>query len=379
MSDTHTAVLTAVPPFDLACTVRAIEGFSPCRGDQAVEGGTVRKALLHPADPLRAVVAEVGPPPDGVCGVLLTVHADEPLSGPELSRVAQSVDRWLGLSEDRAEFLAAAGADPGMAALLEVAAGLHQVRFPTLAEGATYFTLTHRTAEQVAGSRKRRLAAAHGPRACLDGVEFVAFPAMSVLQELSDTELASYAGGWARGNRLRDVLAGVGAMDEEWLRTAPYAEARKALLAVAGVGPFTSYALLFRVLGRPDDVPLEMAQFARLGEAVYGDSAPTAADLRERYGTTIAWWSYLVRTALDWTRPAPSNPAVSASAPAPSKPAVGASESAPGKPAVSGPVSAPSKPAISGPVSAPSKPALSGSVPATAARPVGSGARRRAA
>jgi len=367
MSDTHTAVLTAVPPFDLACTVRAIEGFSPCRGDQAVEGGTVRKALLHPADPLRAVVAEVGPPPDGVCGVRLTVHADEPLSGPELSRVAQSVDRWLGLSEDRAGFLAAAGADPGMAALLEVAAGLHQVRFPTLAEGATYFTLTHRTAERVAGSRKRRLAAAHGPRASLDGVEFVAFPAMSVLQELSDTELASYAGGWARGNRLRDVLAGVGAMDEEWLRTAPYAEARKALLAVAGVGPFTSYALLFRVLGRPDDVPLEMAQFAMLGEAVYGDSAPTAADLRERYGTTIAWWSYLVRTALDWTRPAPS------------KPAAGASETAPNKPAVNGSAPAPSKPAVGASESAPNKPAVSGSVPATAARPVGSGARRRAA
>src|SRR5436305_10785803 len=60
MSDTRTAVLPAVPPFDLACSVRAIEGFTPCRGDQAVEHGTVRKALLHPTDPLRAAGAEVG-------------------------------------------------------------------------------------------------------------------------------------------------------------------------------------------------------------------------------------------------------------------------------------------------------------------------------
>lgn len=304
MSDTRTAVLPAVPPFDLACSVRAIEGFTPCRGDQAVEHGTVRKALLHPTDPLRAVVAEVGPPPDGVCGVRLTVHADEPLSGPEFAGVARAVDRWLGLSEDRSEFLALAGADPAMARLLEVAAGLHQVRFPTLAEGATYYTMTHRTAEGVAGSRKRRLAAAHGPRVTVDGVEFVAFPALSVLQELSDPEWTAYAGGWARGNRLRGVLAGVGTLDEEQLCTAPYAKARKALLAIPGVGPFTSYALLFRVLGRPDDVPLELAQFAKLGEAVYGAAAPTATDLRERYGTTIAWWAYLVRTALAWTRPA---------------------------------------------------------------------------
>jgi hypothetical protein len=58
--------------------------------------------------------------------------------------------------------------------------------------------------------------------------------------------------------------------------------------------------LLLRVLGRPDDTPLEMAQFTGVAEAVYGADPPSPQELREWYGRYVGWWAYLCRTGLDW-------------------------------------------------------------------------------
>jgi DNA-3-methyladenine glycosylase II len=96
------------------------------------------------------------------------------------------------------------------------------------------------------------------------------------------------------------VVAGVAALDEEWLRRAPYPEARDALLHVRGVGTFTAHALLLRVLGRPDDTPLEMAQFTGVAKAVYGADPPSPQELRVWYGPYVGWWAYLCRTGLGW-------------------------------------------------------------------------------
>ena len=67
-----------------------------------------------------------------------------------------------------------------------------------------------------------------------------------------------------------------------------------------GVGTFTAHALLLRVLGRPDDTPLEMAQFTGVAEAVYGGPPPSPAELREWYGPYVGWWAYLSRIGLGW-------------------------------------------------------------------------------
>jgi len=111
------------------------------------------------------------------------------------------------------------------------------------------------------------------------------------------------------------VTAGVAAIDEDWLRTAPYDEARRALLAVRGVGAFTAHAILLRALGRPDDVPLEMTQFARVAEQIYGEPAPSPQELRDRYGAQIGWWAYLTRIGLGWLAESPAASGLSATNP----------------------------------------------------------------
>src|SRR5436190_1728570 len=155
-----------------------------------------------------------------------------------------------------------------------------------LAEGTVYFTLTQRSTQWYAAARKRRVAAELGPRLTVDGVEHVAFPDFAAL---STVDFERFAGNAARGQRIAEVVAGVAALDEEWLRRAPYPEARDALLHVRGVGTFTAHALLLRVLGRPDDTPLEMAQFTGVAEAVYGADPPGPQELREWYGPYVGW------------------------------------------------------------------------------------------
>jgi DNA-3-methyladenine glycosylase II len=310
----HRTVLTAAAPYDFALSLRALEGFMPGAGDHRVANDRVRRAFLRPPDPTAppragappgqaAVLVEAGRAPGGVA---LAVHAPHPLSAADQGSVETAVRRWLGLDDELSAFLAVARADPAMAPLLAVAQGLHQVRFASFAEAAVYFTLTQRSTQWYAAARKRRLATERGASIVVDGVTYPAFPALPEVAALDDETLIGYAGNKQRADRIRAVVEGLAALDEDWLRTGPYDEVRAALLAVQGIGPFTAGGLLLRALGRPDDVPLEMAQFTRAAEAVYGAPPPTPAELRARYGRWTGWWAYYARTAAGWLpRPDP--------------------------------------------------------------------------
>jgi DNA-3-methyladenine glycosylase II len=303
----HRAVLGAAPPYDFGLTLRALEGFAPLSGDHRVASGQVRRAFAHP-DPAKAaagaaVVASVSADPSSD-GVRLAVFAADPLSAASASAVERTVSDWLGLRDDLRGFHTAALADPGMVPLMRVARGLHQVRFPSLAEATVHFTLTQRSTQWFAGARRRRMAADLGPSLVVDDVVYRAFPSLAVVAALDEPTLRGYAGHAQRATRVREVAAGVDALGERWLSTAPYAEARAALLAVPGVGSFTASALLLRALGRPDEVPLEMRQFRLAAEQVYGAAGPAPDELRARYGRHIGWWAYTARTALPWCAPA---------------------------------------------------------------------------
>lgn len=294
----HTVLLAAVPPFSLAASLAAMSGFRPSVGDQSVSLARVRKGMPHPDEPGAAVVVEVGERPDAVPGVRLAVYTEHPLSAAGAAELERRVAAWLSLGDDLRSLLAVAAEDPPVAELLPLVAGLHQVRFSSLAEGATYFALTQRSTQWFATARKARIASELGRRLTFEGETYVAFPELAELAALGTDGLFTFAGNAQRALRLSEVLSGVAGLDEAALRTAPYDEARAMLLRVRGIGAFTANAILLRVLGRPDDVPLEMAQFSAVTREVYGPAAPEPAALRERYGPYVGWWAYLCRTAL---------------------------------------------------------------------------------
>ena len=297
LGTTTGTVLQATAPFDLACSLRAMESFAPCSGDQLVIDGRVRRAFLHPTDPTRAVVTEVVGRDDGVA---VTIFSDGALTPAETAAVGDRVSDWLSLRDDRDAFLELARADPAMAPILAAAEGLHQVRFASLTEGAVFYTLVHHSAHWFAKAYKRRLLTDHGPHGVVDGVAYAAFPAMSTLTALGVAGLKPYASNILSARRLHAVLAGLSALDEHWLRTGPAEEVYAALLSLRGVGPFTAHALLLRVLGRPDRAPLELQQHLKAATSIYGSPSPSPSELRDWYGETVGWWAYTARTALDW-------------------------------------------------------------------------------
>jgi DNA-3-methyladenine glycosylase II len=243
---------------------------------------------------------ELADQPGPAPGVALTVYAPERLAAPECHAIEQAVRSWLSLRDDMSGFLAVAVEDQPIARLIEAAQGLHQVRFASLAEATVYFTLTQRSTQWFATARKRRLAAEVGQTIVVDGTALTAFPSFATLRELTEADLLPFAGNRHRAERLHSVIGGVAPLDEEKLRAAPYDEARQALLSVPGIGAFTAHALLLRALGRPDDAPLELAQFTIAARGVYGDPPPSPTEIRERYRPWVGWWAYLVRTAPDW-------------------------------------------------------------------------------
>ncbi|WP_432834686.1 hypothetical protein [Dactylosporangium sp. CA-092794] len=297
---TTQTLLTATAPFDLGCTLRAIAGFQPGLRDVVLEERGVRRAFTHPGDPSAAVVTEVTDRDDGAPGARLTVFSEEPLTGGELADICARVTAWLGLDDDRSEFLRIAETDAAVSPLAAAASGLHQVRFASLSEAVVYYALVQNSAQWYATQRKRRLTLHLGPTASVEGVDYVALPDLPTLSTLTAEQLLPFTGGPHRAARLAAMLSGVAALDEEFLRTGPYDEARADLLAVRGIGTFTAHALLLRALGRPDAVPLELEQFANLTTTVYGAPPPSPADLRARYGPWIGWWAYTCRTALSW-------------------------------------------------------------------------------
>lgn len=293
----HTSKLPAVPPFDLGQSLRALSGFAPCSGEQRIADGAVRKAFALPGPADEAIVAEVGPRGDGRAGVSLAVFADRPLRDGELRWVERRVTDWLGLADDMTGFLALAAEDAALRPVLDQLAGLHQVRFASLAEGACYFVLTQRTAQRVAGARKRRLAAAHGPGLTVDGQRFVAFPSFHTLTGLGPADLGRFTGNSRQTDYLLAAIHALADADEQWLGTAAYDTVLAELRRIRGIGEFTALAIMLRVLGRPDRLPIGMPQFADVAARLYGPDV-SIEQVSARYGRFIGWWGYYAKTAL---------------------------------------------------------------------------------
>ncbi|NVB77168.1 MAG: hypothetical protein HOV81_02130, partial [Kofleriaceae bacterium] len=214
--------------------------------------------------------------------------------------VAARAAAFVGATDDVVTFYARAEGDRAMAPLVRQLHGLHHVRFLTLGEIAVYSVLMQRAPISIAASLKRRFFAAFGRPVDVALGEHVhtlhALPELADLRALTADEIAAAIKHRGKAERIVDVVRGVADLGEDFLRDAPYAEARDALLAIRGVGPFSAAAILLRGLGRMDELPW-LPQFAGAAHELYGK--PVSQDaLVARYGTSIGYWSFYVKTGL---------------------------------------------------------------------------------
>ena len=272
-------------PFSFAQTVAFLRHFPPCQGEYVVTDRAIT-AAVSVGGIARVLTLRDGDPPT----VELPRHTDAATQQLLVARAGH----WIGAEDDVAALYAAAAGDPPFRALIEQLHGLHHVRFLTLGEIAVYCVLMQRTPVQLASLYKRRFLARFGIPVEVSGVALRAMPELDELDELDAPVIAEAIGHARKAAQIVGVVRGVAAIGERFLRTAPYAAARDALLAIPGIGAFSAAAILLRGLGRMDELP-RIRQIDDDARWLYGAAYDPAA-IERRYGAQIGYWSFYLRT-----------------------------------------------------------------------------------
>lgn len=272
------AIATA-RPFSFAQSLAFIRRFPAVRDEYLVTADAVTAAVALDG---RAVPFTLRATPS-----LVVETSDE--------RAARMAASFVGATDDVAGFYARAEGDGPLGAVIEQLYGLHHVRFLSLGEIAVYSVLMQRAPIAIAAALKRKFLAAFGLEVTVQGKVLRAMPELSRLAELDGAEIAQAIGHSMKGERIAAVVRGVAALGEPWLRDAPYAAARDALLELPGIGPFSAAAILLRGLGRMDELPSHR-NFDEAGRAVYGEAFDPAA-IANRYDRSIGYWAFYVMAA----------------------------------------------------------------------------------
>ncbi len=267
-------------PFSFDQTIAFVRRFPAVQGDYVVRDDAISAAVAVDGKPIAFTLRSRG--------TELVVETTS-------RRVVKLAADFVGASDDIARLYAIAEGDPPFRAIVKQLYGLHHVRFLTLGEIAVYTVMMQRAPINVAAAYKRRFLERFGLPIEIEHQTLHAMPELATLAGLAGEQIGQAIGHRTKGERIAEVVHGVAALGEVWLREAPYAEARDALRAIQGIGPFSAAAILLRGLGRMDELPAHR-NFEEAGRAVYG-AAFDPAKIVARYGTSIGYWAFYVMAA----------------------------------------------------------------------------------
>jgi DNA-3-methyladenine glycosylase II len=258
-------------PFSFEQTLRFMARFPPCQPSYVIDKDSLTGAVAIDEK-----------------AVAFTLHRDLTLDTTD-QRAAPIVAAMIGANDDVEAFYAAARGDEPMMRRIEKLHGLHHVRFLTLAEIAVYSVLMQRAPIKIASALLRRFREAFGLRVG----SLYAMPELATLIALGADEITLAIKHRGKAERIVEVVRGIHAIGEDFLRHAPYERARDALLAIRGIGPFSAAAILLRGLGRMDELPW-LPSFAQGARELYGHPVDQAV-LTRRYGRLIGYWSFYMK------------------------------------------------------------------------------------
>jgi len=200
------------------------------------------------------------------------------------------------VDDDLAEFHEIAADDPPMAARARDLHGMHHVRFPTPFEAACWAVLSQRTPIPMARRTKDAVTERFGDVAEMDGHRLPAFPEAEDLAAAGEAAVEEVVRNARRARYLHAVTRAFLDVNERFLREAPVPKVHDWLLAIDGVGEWSAAFVMFRGLGRIEDMPVT-EPFLRAARPVYGPDA-TDDDIRAvaaRYGPWAGYWGLYLR------------------------------------------------------------------------------------
>ncbi|HUJ58485.1 MAG TPA: hypothetical protein VLX92_08335, partial [Kofleriaceae bacterium] len=91
----RTLAISVRPPFELALAIDFLRGFSPCAGEQRIDGATLTKAWLVRGQPITATIAQTG---DAALGVALASPAA--IDDAALAAMRARIAAYLGAEDE---------------------------------------------------------------------------------------------------------------------------------------------------------------------------------------------------------------------------------------------------------------------------------------
>ncbi len=291
--------LTPVAPFDFNRSLKFLGEFKPISGEQSVTDTGLIKAVRENGHNVAFRLQSTGTIEQP--SLAYTLFSPERLDGATRQAVLNRISFFLSLDEDLKPFYRLGEQDPHFAPIIKELYGYHQVKFLTPFEVACWAILSQRNLMTVAQKMKQTLTGHFKNGVEIDGHCYLAFPDAEQVATLSAGQLNDLI----RNERKAETLSGVAAAfthaDENFLRTAPYAEAEKWLRAIKGIGEWSASFILLRGLGRMEWVPVGEVKLQEAAGQIYRPGQPLDLEdlknLGQPYGQWQGYWAHYLRVA----------------------------------------------------------------------------------
>jgi 3-methyladenine DNA glycosylase/8-oxoguanine DNA glycosylase len=211
----------------------------------------------------------------------LTVFSGEPLAPVQVDEVRQRVAWHLSLDDDLRPFYAMAKGDPVLSASIDYNFGAKGKRAYSMFDGLIDVILFQNTAFRRVYAMRANLAAAFGDPFVAGGRVYHASPTPEQLAaaplEAIRADKVGYRDRYVKG--VAEAVAG--GLDLEALRQRPGDEARRELMRLPGVGPYTADLALILAARRPDALFMDVFIREVLRQLYFGGARVPDQQLRE--------------------------------------------------------------------------------------------------
>lgn len=283
----RSTTLPVTPPFALEHSLSFLCSFPPTAGEQALAPRGLTKAIAIGG---RAVLATV----DEEHGALTCTTRSEEPSDDVHARAVARVRFQLSLDDDLSALDRRARADRAFAPIARRFHGHHHVKFPSPFEIAVWAVLAQRNM-RLGKPLKDAIVRTFGPAIHHAGVTHRAFPEPEALDDAPALRAIVPAHADA-------ILAIARAFGDPTLvptlLAAPIDEADAMLRSLPRIGPWSAAFILFRGLGRMEQLAERSDPILRAARRVYGARPEhELRDIAASYGTFCGYWALYLRRA----------------------------------------------------------------------------------
>ena len=239
-TDKQHVEFTAIPPYNFALTMHKPAGWWWSTPNEVFENGTLwtTARLNSRLYGLRLQAAEGSRKPAVTC----TVFSDRAMDKVEKERVADTVERALGVKEDINEFYAMACKDEILSQTVKDLKGMRTVAWPELFPALILAVTLQMAPLKRSNQMMDLLVENYGDKVTFDGKTIVHWPSPKTIASLKVSELKQKAKIGYRALNLKSIAETLekGFPSSEELVVMPSDEAKKQLMSLRGIGDYSA-------------------------------------------------------------------------------------------------------------------------------------------